>query len=77
MNIPHYDTIETGEMVDADDDEYSEDELELYFPTMEIFVDELGKEVVRNATWLSGAYRRNVDSGVRARRAQRCSWWPP
>lgn len=55
---------ETGEMVDADDDEYSEDELELYYPTMEIFVDELGKEVVRNATWLSGAYRRNFDSGI-------------
>ena len=64
-------------MVDADDDEYSEDELVLYYPTMEIFVDELGKEVVRNATWLSGAYRRNFDSGVRARRTQRWSCWAP
>jgi hypothetical protein len=53
-------------MVSADDDEYSEDELVLYYPTMEIFVDELGKEIVRNATWISGAYRRNLESGVRS-----------
>jgi len=54
-------------MVDADDTEYIEDDLVTYYPSMEILVDDIGKEIIRNATWISGAYRRNFTFGVRIR----------
>ncbi len=53
-----------GDFIYPDDDEYDEEDIISYFPSMEIAVDDLGRNLFRTAKWINGAYKRTYKKGV-------------